>query len=121
MSSDAHRRPGVRKMVAQAGVVLFVLQMLGALYAPYLQYLAGQWSFPLFFGIQMGVWLLLLAALLPQRKDEEWGSIWPLSGYDNAIDAIYVRGPWWVRFEELDEQEKQQAITDGMSTTFGST
>lgn len=45
--------------------------------------------------------------------------MWPLVGYDNAIDAIYVRGPWLLRFEELEEQEKEQRVANGMRRLFG--
>ncbi len=105
--------------MAQAGVVLFILQMLGPTYAPYFGNLVGQLTLPVYIGIQMGIWLLAIAALIPQKKGEEWGSIWPLVGYDNAIDAICTRGPWWVRFDELAEQERERGITDGMNTLFG--
>lgn len=44
--------------------------------------------------------------------------MWPLAGYDNAIDAIYVRGPWWQRFYELDEQEAADRVTAAMGRWF---
>ncbi len=109
----------MRKVVAQTGVVLFILQMLGPIYAPYIQYVTGQWTLPVFIGIQMGICLLVIAAIIPQKEGEEWGSIWPLAGYDNAIDAIYTRGPWWVRLDELAEQERERGIAAGMNTLFG--
>jgi len=44
--------------------------------------------------------------------------MWPLVGYDNAIDAIYTRGPWRVRFQELEESETQKNVTSGMISLF---
>ena len=61
---------------------------------------------------------LLLAALIPGPADESWGSMAPLVGYDNAIDSLYVRGPWWQRFAELDELEAEKRLTAAMSEWF---
>jgi hypothetical protein len=44
--------------------------------------------------------------------------MWPLVGYDNAIDAIYVRGPWLQRFDELDEMDAQKRMTTAMIDWF---
>ena len=44
--------------------------------------------------------------------------MWPLVGYDNAIDALYVRGPWLVRFQELDEMDRERNVTHGMAQLF---
>lgn len=35
----------------------------------------------------------------------------PLTGYDNAIDAIYTRGPWIRRLDELADIEKKRRRT----------
>ena len=64
-----------RKKVAQAGVVLFVVSMF----------------FPLT-GLP-GLLLLLLASLIPEREGEEFGSLWPLVGYDNAHRRNIRQGP----------------------------
>ena len=119
MSSDARRRPGLKKVVAQAGVIIFTLQLLGPAYLPFLQILTGSFTLPLYLWLQLGIILLVVAALIPAGKDEVWGSIWPLAGYDNAIDAIYTRGPWWLRFEELDENEKRRYVAAAMGALFG--
>lgn len=72
---------------------------------------------PFLFTVTSG-FVLFVAAVLPGNPHEVWGSIWPLSGYDNAIDAIYTRGPWWQRFYELDEQEAENRTTAAMATWF---
>ena len=109
----------MKKLIAQVGVILFIFQMLAVIYEPFLFSLGGQFLLFFYFFVQSGVVLLIVAALLPTSPKDEWGSIWPLAGYDNAIDAIYTRGPWWVRFDELREQERQRGVTEGMNTLFG--
>jgi hypothetical protein len=95
--------------------------MLTVIYEPFLYFIGGPFSLYFFIFAQSGLVFLIVAALLPTNAKEEWGSIWPLAGYDNAIDAIYTRGPWWVRFEELGEQERQRRVTEGMNALFGLT
>jgi hypothetical protein len=56
-----------------------------------------------------GLLLLLLASVLPEKKGELFGSMWPLSGYDNAIDGIYTRGQWLVRIQELDDEDAEES------------
>ena len=97
-----------RKAVAKAGVLLYL--------TPYV---------PLPFGLPIlpaagfaGLFLLLLAAVLPSGEGETFGSMWPLVGYDNAIDAPYVRGPWQVRFQEMDEMDRERNVTHGMTLLF---
>ncbi len=102
----------LRKQVAQVGVVLFVSSYL----APLLPFLWGS-AYPFLLTVLSGP-VLLVAALIPSSKEETWGSMWPLVGYDNAIDAIYVRGPWWQRFEELNEVEAQERTTAAMREWF---
>jgi 8-oxo-dGTP pyrophosphatase MutT (NUDIX family) len=72
----------------------------------------------IFYLIVFSAFVLLIAALIPGSPRETWGSMWPLVGYDNAIDAIYVRGPWLQRFEELDELDAQKRMTTAMSDWF---
>ena len=120
MSSDA-RRPGLRKLVAQFGVVIFITQMLVATFGPLLFSLIGELALPVYLYFQSGIFILLIAAVLPTNAQEERGCMWPLVGYDNAIDAIYTRGPWWVRFEELDVQEQQKRVAERMNELFGTT
>ncbi len=108
----------IRKKVAQVGVLLFVFANFEGMILPFIPY-SGYIVVPLVgFG---GSWIfvLLLAACLPSNKEEKWGSIWPLSGYDNAIDAIYTRGPWLMRFQELDEFDRERGVSTGMITIFG--
>jgi hypothetical protein len=120
MSSEANgKRPSLRKLVAQAGVLIFTTQMLLGIFGPLVFPLLGGFFLPFFLYFQFGLFILAIAAVLPMNPLEEWGSMWPLVGYDNAIDAIYTRGPWWVRFEELDEQERQKGVIDGMNRMFG--
>jgi hypothetical protein len=64
--------------------------------------------------------LLIIAAVLPDNERDTWGSMWPLVGYDNAIDAIYTRGPWLTRYQELLEQETDRNVTDGLAHLFES-
>ena len=72
----------------------------------------------IFFLTILSIWILLIAALIPDSPEETWGSMWPLVGYDNVVDALYVRGPWLQRFEELDEIEVQNRMTTAMSNWF---
>jgi hypothetical protein len=94
----------VRKSVAQVGVLLYVSTQFG------IPFLAPVLPF--------AVLVLLVAAILPASDQDSWGSMWPLVGYDNAIDAIYSRGPWLVRYQELDEAEVERGITEGMVRLF---
>jgi len=105
--------------MAQAGVIIFILSLLDPIFLPFVQFIAGPLTLPIYIWLQLGIVLLLVAALLPASSEEEWGSIWPLAGYDNAIDAIYTRGPWWARFDELTEEGRQRQITEGISQMFG--
>ncbi|MBI3858714.1 MAG: hypothetical protein HY296_00525 [Thaumarchaeota archaeon] len=107
-----------RKGVAQVGVALLVISNLtGAMY-PLLYFALGPVAvLALSLTGTVAMFALLFAALIPSRESDTWGSMWPLVGYDNAIDAIYTRGPWLTRFDELDEQEalaRQQAAMTNM-------
>lgn len=111
----------LRKRVAQAGVLLQIAAALGPVLAVPFSVIGGP---P---GIGIAVFtpllllsgpVLLLAALLPGTPEETWGSMWPLVGYDNAIDGLFVRGPWWQRFYELDEQEAQNRVAVAMGSWF---
>lgn len=110
----------LRKRVAQVGVILLVSSQLLQLLAPFV--IIAVESVPVILGIfyltSFGAFVLLIAALIPGSQGETWGSMWPLVGYDNAIDAIYVRGPWLQRFEELDEMEAQKRMSTAMSDWF---
>jgi hypothetical protein len=108
----------LRKIFAQAGVVFLVASYAEGVVFPFLSGFPSEYGALAFSVPQLGIWLLLIASVLPGSEKDEWGSIWPLAGYDNAIDAIYTRGPWLVRFQESDEQEAQQRITSSM-TMFG--
>ena len=101
-----------RKVTAQVGVVLYALSLI----APAVPVL---WStlFPFLLTLLGGL-ILFIASLIPSTKGETWGSMWPLVGYDNAIDAIYVRGPWRQRFMELDEMETEGRVTAAMTEWF---
>lgn len=104
--------------MAQVGVVLYITSMLESIFSPFIVFPSGWLSIlPIVF-FESGVLLLLVAAVLPSREEDEWGSMWPLVGYDNAIDAIYSRGPWRVRFQELEESETQQNVTSGLINLF---
>ncbi len=110
----------LRKRVAQAGVILFIASLLAPVFLVPFSVLGGTdlgvvAFFPL---VVFSGMLLFIAAVMPGTKDETWGSMWPLVGYDNAIDALYVRGPWWQRFEELDEMEAEKRTTTAMSEWF---
>lgn len=102
----------LRKRVAQAGVILFVMSYLAGLVP-----IVWNSLFPFFFTASSGM-VLFVAAILPATPDESWGCIWPLAGYDNVIDALYVRGPWWQRFYELDEQDARNRVATAMGTWF---
>lgn len=108
-----------RKKVAQVGVAFWIMSLLGPVFSPYL--LLAPYNLVLLLSVLLGlgIFALFVAALIPSNKDEEWGSIWPLSGYDNAIDAIYTRGPWLIRFQELDELDRERGVSSGMTTIFG--
>ena len=109
----------LRKSVAQVGVLLFIISMLEDVFYPFIVFLSGWLSIlPIAF-FSSGIFLLLIASVLPASDEDEWGSMWPLVGYDNAIDAIYTRGPWWLRFSELEEQERERGVVEGMSRLFG--
>lgn len=111
----------LRKRIAQIGVLVFISSLLAPILPLPFAYFGGVSGlgvveyFPLFAlsGIS-----LLVAALIPAPVGESWGSMWPLVGYDNAIDALYVRGPWLQRFEELDELEAERRTTTAMSEWF---
>jgi hypothetical protein len=66
----------------------------------------------------LSIWALLIASLIPGVSGETWGSMWPLVGYDNAVDSLYVRGPWLQRFRELDEIEAQNRMMTAMNEWF---
>jgi len=106
--------------VAQVGALLFIISMLEDVFYPFIVFVSGWLSILPIVLFSSGIFLLLIASVLPASDEDEWGSMWPLVGYDNAIDAIYTRGPWWVRFEELEEQERQRRVTEGMNILFGS-
>jgi len=101
-------------MTAQAGVILYVAPTLLGVFWTFLGsltlYVAVLYVFAPF--------VLLAAALLPGSSEDEWGSMWPLVGYDNAIDALYVRGPWWERFAEQDEIEAEGRLKTAMREWF---
>jgi hypothetical protein len=78
MSSDVSReRAGLRKLIAQVGVIIFIIQMLAWTFGPVLFYLLGDFSLPAFLYLQSGIFVLLIAALLPTNPKEEWGSMAP--------------------------------------------
>jgi len=102
-------------MLAQGGVVAFIFWMLAGIWGP----LGGELFLPLFLPTWMWMPFFVVSALIPGSDRDDWGSIWPLSGYDNAIDAIYTRGPWLVRYEELEELEAERNVADGLNSLFG--
>jgi hypothetical protein len=106
----------LKKRVAQIGVVLYIL---GTVVSLVFYLVPDSLTLPVAIVNSSGVFVLLIAGLLPSRKEEEWGCIWPLSGYDNAIDAIYTRGPWLMRFQEADEIDMEGRISRAMTTMFG--
>jgi len=111
----------LRKPVAQVGVILYVASMLASIFYPFIEYSSGWLSIlPISF-YSSGVFVLLVASVLPTSESDEWGSMWPLVGYDNAIDSVYTRGPWWVRFGELEERERERRVVEGMRGLFGTT
>ncbi len=71
--------------------------------------------------LAFSVWptLLFIAAVIPIKEDERWGSMWPLVGYDDVIDGIYTRGQWRIRFDEMHEIDVQKSISSGMAVLFG--
>ena len=109
----------LRKRFAQAGVLAFIVGM-GAPIPPIA--VLGDRAVGVLEGsvlaILSGGLLLAIAALLPEPPKETWGSLWPLVGYDNAVDSLYVRGPWWLRFQELDEAEAEERISSAMGEWF---
>ena len=107
-----------RKPVAQVGVLLFVFSMLAGIFSPFLVYSSGWLAFLPILTSSSGVFVLFLASVLSTSEDDRWGSMWPLVGYDNAIDAIYTRGPWWARFEELEQQARERAVTTSKQRLF---
>jgi hypothetical protein len=109
----------LRKSLAQVGVLLFIASMLESVFFPLIIYLPGWLSMLAILLPSLGVFALVVASVLPADVKDEWGSMWPLVGYDNAIDAVYTRGPWWVRFAELEEQERTRRVVDGMNGMFG--
>ena len=109
----------LRKPVAQVGVLLFIASTLEGIFLPFTVYSSGWLSMLPIALFSSGIFVLLIASVLPASERDEWGSMWPLVGYDNAIDAIYTRGPWRVRFAELEEQEREQGVVDGMNSLFG--
>jgi hypothetical protein len=104
----------LKQRLAQVGVVSFILCLTAGAWGPFL----GGFFLPAYFACMAWMPLLVIAALLPESERDSWGSIWPLSGYDNAIDAIYTRGPWRVRYDELADQETQRNVTDGLGNLF---
>lgn len=114
----------LRKRLAQAGVAIYVVSLLSAI-LPIPAILFHAEAMVLGYGIAAGTSLvifsgvvLFVASLIPSTVGETWGSMWPLVGYDNAIDAIYVRGPWWQRFAELDEIDRERRINTAMESWF---
>jgi hypothetical protein len=111
----------LRKPIAQVGVILYIASTLASIIYPFIAYSSGWLSIlPIAF-FSSGIFVLVFASVLPSSEGEKWGSMWPLVGYDNAIDAIYTRGPWWMRFEELEEQERERRTVEGMQGLFGTT
>jgi hypothetical protein len=110
-------RPSIRKRTAQGGVILFILSAAYSLYWP-LQWLYQPIEWLPVVASFLGTFAFLMAAILPVNNEDEWGSMWPLVGYDNAIDALYVRGPWWQRFEELDEIDAENRTRTAMNEWF---
>jgi len=103
----------LRKALAQAGVLLFLTSYV----VPYL----GFFGLPILLlpaAAFVGLLLLLLGAITPSGQGETFGSMWPLVGYDNAIDALYVRGPWLMRFQEMEDLDKQRNVTIAMGLLF---
>ena len=107
-----------RKTVAQVGVILYTISTISSIVVPYFTFISSE-----YFGLVLvfeSVWpiLFLVAAIMPTNKDEMWGSMWPLVGYDNVIDGIYTRGPWRIRFAEMDELDREKNVTVGMTSMF---
>lgn len=113
-SSQNRSGTSFRKAMVQVGVVLFLLQMSQFIYIPSAYSLPGDDVLVLNLVLSMGVAFLFVAALLSSRGQDSWGSIWPLIGRDVAIDGIYTRGQWHVRYQETDEQDRARSVTTGM-------
>jgi hypothetical protein len=108
----------LRKLVAQVGVLLFIGSMLEGIFSPFIIFVSGWFPLLLVLFFECGIFVLVIASLLPAREGDAWGCMWPLVGYDNAIDAVYTRGPWWVRFAELEEQARERGVIEGMHRLF---
>jgi len=95
--------------------LLFILQQLGLSigYASFTVF--GEFALGAFVVINSGIFLLMVAELWPASDDDSWGSMWPLVGYDNAVDAICTRGPWLMRSQEADEAERVRELRMGFS------
>jgi hypothetical protein len=115
LSSSRAMFLGLKQTLAQAGVILFIFWTTSSVWGPFF----GQLFLPSYLTTMAWMPLFVVAALLPEGQREAWGSMWPLVGYDNAIDAIYTRGPWLARFEELDERARERQLTEGMDALFG--
>jgi len=102
-----------KKLVAQVGVLLYISSSI----VPFagIQHISSV-VWPL--TSLLAILLFILVAVIPSKPDDVFGSMWPLVGYDNAIDALYVRGPWMVRFQEMDELDRQRNIASGMKSLF---
>ena len=98
--------------------MLFIASIMSGIFEPLVPFSLNPCSVLLYSVLELGIVVLAVAAILPQSDQDEWGSMWPLVGYDNAIDGIYTRGPWRTRFEELEEQEVQGRVTLGMIGLF---
>jgi hypothetical protein len=111
----------LRKRFAQVGVILFVAYLLAPILTVSFVVLGGisTGALEIFYPTTiLGISVLFIASLIPETSGETWGSMWPLVGYDNAVDGLYVRGPWLQRFQELDEMEAQNRMTTAMSDWF---
>ncbi len=106
----------LRKRVIQLGVILLVAQQLGESIGYVLFLVPG--SIVVFLVVSSGIFVLLGAAVWPSSESDTWGSMWPLMGYDNTIDAIYSRGPWMTRFQELEEAEAERRVVESMALWF---
>jgi hypothetical protein len=110
----------LRKTIAQVGVISYMVGTGSEFLISFVPIALPQYaiigSYTLGF---FALILFLVVGAAPSNETEEWGSMWPLVGYDNAIDAVYTRGPWRIRFEEMDELDVQKNITEGMTMMFG--
>lgn len=110
----------LRRTTAQVGVICYAANFLSGLLVPFFQFgVPEDFNIGIYMLGFFALILFLVVGATPSNEAEEWGSIWPSVGYDNAIDAIYTRGPRRIRFEEMDELDVQKNIIDGMTTTFG--